>query len=238
MPAPTRTTVRRALLVHAHPEAGSFSSAQADAAAAALGIAEVAVDRLDLYTEDWDPVLRRDQFPDATGYFKPQAEQLRAFGDGTMDPTVRAHLDRLLAADLLVLSFPLWWFSMPAAMKGWVDRVFAMGATFGGEHGIFSEGAMRGRRAVLLLTTGGGEPAFGPDDPDGYGALDDFLFHIRRGMLEFVGYEVLEPVVTFAPARMSQDQRDEALATGGRPARGARPDVTGQSVGRARVELA
>ncbi|NKQ99559.1 NAD(P)H-dependent oxidoreductase, partial len=113
--------------------------------------------------------------------------------------------------DLLVLSFPLWWFSMPAVMKGWVDRVFAMGAAFGGEHGIFSEGAMGGRRAVLLLTTGGGEPAFGPDDPDAYGALDDFLFHIRRGMLEFVGYEVLEPVVTFAPARLSQDQRAEAL---------------------------
>ncbi|GAA3573468.1 hypothetical protein GCM10022197_32850 [Microlunatus spumicola] len=211
MPSPTTSLVRRALLVHAHPEQASFSSAQADAAVTALRTADVRVDRIDLYADGWDPVLRREQFPDATGYFKPQAEQLRAYGAGTLDETVREHLDRLLEADLLVLSFPLWWFSMPAVMKGWVDRVFAMGATFGGEHGIFAEGAMRGKQAVLLLTTGGGEPAFGPSDPEAYGALDAFLFHIRRGMLEFVGYEVLEPVVTYAPARMPSDQRDAAL---------------------------
>lgn len=211
MPVPTSLCLRRALIVHAHPEDGSFSSAQATAAATALRQAGVDVDRIDLYADGWDPVLRREQFPEGRGHFKPQAEQLRAVETGTLDAAVGAHLDRLLEADLLVLSFPLWWFSMPATMKGWVDRVFAMGATFGGEHGIFSDGAMRGKRAVLLLTTGGSGPAFAPGAADGYGPLDEFLFHIHRGMLEFVGYEVLEPVVTFAPVRLSEDQRAEAL---------------------------
>lgn len=211
MPASTSTVVRRALIVHAHPEDASFSSAQATAAAAALRGATVEVDRIDLYAEDWDPVLSREQFLDGPGYFKPQAEQLRAVEAETLEPAVRAHLDQLLEADLLVLSFPLWWFSMPATMKGWVDRVFAMGATFGGEHGIFSDGALRGKKAVLLLTTGGSGPAFAPGADEGYGALDDFLFHIHRGMLEFVGYEVLEPVVTYGPARLTAEERSEAL---------------------------
>lgn len=58
-----------------------------------------------------------------------------------------------------MLSFPLWWFSMPAVLKGWVDRVFAMGGVFGGDHGLFDEAALTGRRAVLLLTTGGSTAA-------------------------------------------------------------------------------
>lgn len=110
-----------------------------------------------------------------------------------------------------MLSFPLWWFSMPAIMKGWIDRVFVMGATFGGEHGVFAEGGLRGRSAMLLLTTGGGEAAFAPGAADGYGDLQSFLFHIHRGMLEFVGYDVLPPVVTYGPARLDAAVREEAL---------------------------
>ena len=46
-----------------------------------------------------------------------------------------------------------------------------------------------------------------------YGPMDDFLFHIHRGMLEFVGYRVLDPVSTYAPARMTGQERTAALST-------------------------
>jgi NAD(P)H dehydrogenase (quinone) len=201
----------RALVVHAHPEPSSFSSSQARLAARILGEAGYCVDLLDLYAEGWAPVLDRDGFPAVDGAFKPQAEQLRAVEGGTLDVRLRAHLDRLLAADLLVLSFPLWWFSMPAILKGWIDRVFVMGGVFGGDHGLFDEAALAGRRAVLLLTTGGARESF---DPGGaYGSMDDFLFHIHRGMLEFVGYRVLDPVITHAPARLAEPDRVAALDT-------------------------
>ena len=203
--------MRRALVVHAHPEPASFSSAQASAVAEALEAGNVLVQRLDLYSEDWDPVLHRGQFASDADYFKPQAEQMNAVITGTVGQPVQKHLDDLAQADLLVLSFPLWWFSMPAIMKGWVDRVFVMGAAFGGEHGIFAEGGMRGKRAVLLLTTGGSGPAFEPDAVDGYGDMQSFLFHIHRGMLEFVGYEVLPPIITHSPARLDAAERADAL---------------------------
>lgn len=199
-----------ALIVHAHPEPRSFSTAQMTTAAQALREAGYRVDVLDLYADAWAPTLARDDFPSVEGHFKPQAEQMRAVREGTLDATVQAYLDRLLAADLLVLSFPLWWFSLPAILKGWVDRVFAMGAVFGGDHGLFENAALAGKQAMLLFTTGGPSEMF---QPGVFGSMDDFLFHIHRGMLEFVGYRVLDPVVTYGPAHMTDQERAAALET-------------------------
>ncbi|MEW5356271.1 NAD(P)H-dependent oxidoreductase [Streptomyces sp. 16-176A] len=205
----TFTAAPTALIVHAHPEPHSFSTAQMTAAARTLSDAGYRVEIVDLYAEGWAPVLGRDEFAPVEGPFKPQAEQLRAVADGTLDATVRAHLDRLLAADLLVLSFPLWWFSLPAVLKGWIDRVFVMGGVFGGQHGLFEQAALAGRRAMLLVTTGGSRESFQPGGM--LGAMDDFLFHIHRGMLEFVGYRVLAPVITYGPAHLTEQERAAAL---------------------------
>ncbi|MGK5692453.1 NAD(P)H-dependent oxidoreductase [Streptomyces sp. URMC 128] len=205
----TFTAAPTALIVHAHPEPRSFSTAQMAAAAESLGEAGYRVDVLDLYADGWAPVLAREEFAPVEGPFKPQAEQLRAIEEGTLDTAVRAHLDRLLAADLLVLSFPMWWFSLPAVLKGWVDRVFVMGGVFGGDHGLFGDAALAGKRAMLLFTTGGPGESFRPGGA--FGPMDDFLFHIHRGMLEFVGYQVLEPVITYGPARMTDQERAAAL---------------------------
>jgi NAD(P)H dehydrogenase (quinone) len=199
-----------ALIVRSHPEPGSFSSSQTAVAARALVDAGYVVDTIDLYGDEWQPVLARAEFPATEGPFKPQAEQMRAVVDGTLDQVVQDHLERLITADLLVLSFPLWWFSVPAILKGWIDRVFVMGAVFGGEHGLFDEAALAGKDAVLLLTTGGSQEAFGVDGA--FGPMDDFLFHLRRGVLEFVGYRVLEPVITYGPARLDDPSREAALA--------------------------
>ncbi|MFI1628148.1 NAD(P)H-dependent oxidoreductase [Streptomyces noursei] len=200
-----------ALIVHAHPEPRSFSTAQMATAAQALRDAGYRVDVLDLYSEAWAPTLAREEFAPVEGHFKPQAEQRRAVKDGTLDAAVRDHLDRLLAADLLVLSFPLWWFSLPAILKGWVDRVFVMGAVFGGDHGLFGDAALAGKRAMLLFTTGGSSESFQRGGT--LGSMDDFLFHIHRGMLEFVGYQVLDPVVTYGPAHLTDQERATALDT-------------------------
>ncbi|GHE85443.1 NAD(P)H dehydrogenase [Streptomyces spiralis] len=200
-----------ALIVHAHPEPHSFSTAQMTTAARTLREAGYRVDVLDLYAEGWAPVLDRQEFAPVVGHFKPQAEQMRAVKDGSLDTTVGEHLDRLLAADLLVLSFPMWWFSLPAILKGWIDRVFVMGGVFGGDHGLFDDAALAGKRAMLLLTTGGSSESFRPGGA--LGPMNEFLFHIHRGMLEFVGYQVLDPVVTYGPAHMTDQERTAALDT-------------------------
>lgn len=198
-----------ALIVHAHPEPASFSTAQSHTAREALQERGYRVELIDLYARGWDPVLARDEFPPSEGPFKPQREQQAAVKNGALAADVRADLDAVLAADLLVLSFPLWWFSVPAILKGWVDRVFVMGAVFGGDFGLFKQAALAGRRAVVLATTGGPPETFADDGA--FGSIDAFLFHVHRGMLEFVGYDTLEPVITYGPAHLDRAQRARAL---------------------------
>jgi NAD(P)H dehydrogenase (quinone) len=201
-----------ALVVHAHPEPASFSTAQARTAVAALHAVGYNIEYLDLYAKQWAPVLDRDEFGPVNGPFKPQREQWDAFRAGsTLAADVRADLDAVFRAELLVLSFPLWWFSFPAILKGWLDRVFAMGAVSGGDAGLFETAALRGRRAVVLTTTGGPAAAFAPDGV--FGGIDEFLFPINRGVLEFVGYDALEPIVTFGPAHLDDAARRDALDT-------------------------
>jgi NAD(P)H dehydrogenase (quinone) len=205
-PAPRRT----ALVVHAHPEPASFSTAQMRVAVRALESTGHRVEVLDLYELGFKAVLDRQDFPDADAYFKPQAEQIKAFAAGSLPADVAEHLHALQRAELLVLSFPMWWFSLPAILKGWVDRVFVMGALFGGPRGLFDQAAMSGRRAVLLVSTGGSAESFRNVD-GGFGATNDLLLHVHHGMLRFVGYDVLEPVVTYGPAHLDASRRDHAL---------------------------
>lgn len=54
----------------------------------------------------------------------------------------------------MIWQFPLWWFSVPGILKGWVDKVFAMGRTYGGGR-IYEKGVFQGKKAMLSLTTGG-----------------------------------------------------------------------------------
>jgi NAD(P)H dehydrogenase (quinone) len=74
----------------------------------------------------------------------------------------KAEIDKLLWADALILQFPLWWFAMPAILKGWVDRVFAYGFAYGvGEHSDrrwgdrYGEGTLAGKPAMPIVTAGG-----------------------------------------------------------------------------------
>ena len=90
-----------------------------------------------IYAMRWKTSLDADDFPqrDAREPFSPIADSKRAFADSTQTADVAAEQHKLLRADLVIFQFPLWWFSMPAIMKGWFERVYAYGFAYGvGEH--------------------------------------------------------------------------------------------------------
>jgi len=64
-----------------------------------------------------------------------------------------------MPADAVILQFPLWWFGMPAILKGWIDRVFAYGLAYGfkgaGNRYRYGDGGFKGKRALLCVTVGG-----------------------------------------------------------------------------------
>lgn len=198
-------------LILAHPERRSFNGAMFDTAAETLRGAGHTVATSDLYRIGFDPVSSRRNFttvhdPD---YLKLQAEELHASEHAGFVPELEAELAKLEAADLVVWQFPLWWFGLPAILKGWVDRVFAMGRTYGGGR-IYETGIFRGRRAMLSLTTGGPQAAY---QPGGFnGDMEAILRPIHRGMLAFEGFSVLAPQVSYGPARANDAQRQEWLA--------------------------
>jgi NAD(P)H dehydrogenase (quinone) len=99
---------------------------------------------------------------------------------------------------------------MPAILKGWVDRVYAYGFGYGvGEHSDrhwgdrFGEGTLAGKRAMLIVTTGGWEEHYSPRGING--PIDDLLFPINHGILYYPGYDVLPPFVVYRV-----DQLDKA----------------------------
>ena len=198
-------------LILAHPERRSFNGAMFDTAAGTLRAAGHTVATSDLYRMGFDPVSSRRNFttvhdPD---YLKLQAEELHASEHAGFAPDLEAELVKLEAADLVIWQFPLWWFGLPAIIKGWVDRVFAMGRTYGGGR-IYETGTFRGRRAMLSLTTGGPQPAY---QPGGFnGDINGVLRPIQRGMLEFVGFDVLKPQIVHGPAQVTEAEREAHLA--------------------------
>ncbi len=163
----------------------------------------------DLYAMDWKTTVDAQDGLDgaADARFDPSRDSQRAFASGRQRADIAAEQDKLRWADALLLQFPLWWFSMPAILKGWVDRVYACGFAYGvGEHSDthwgdrYGEGALAGKRAMLIVTAGGWESHYAPRGING--PIDDLLFPIQHGILHYPGFDVLPPFVVYRSGRM------------------------------------
>jgi len=184
-----------ALIIFAHPDPSSFNAALKEQARKTLEAAGHQVTVSDLYAEDFDPREGAAQYGDVGGaeLQAPLALQREASQCGTLPADVRREIDRLWAADLLILQFPLWWHGMPAILKGWMDRVFVAGELYASKR-RYDTGAFRGKRAFLSVTTGAPAEAFGPGARGG--DLDAMLFQPNYS-LHYMGFEVLTPIVSF-----------------------------------------
>lgn len=215
------------LLVYAHPEPKSLNGALRDFTVQRLEAAGHAVQVSDLYAMNWkatldaqDSIERRGDAP-----FHPSLDSKHAFENGLQAGDIAREQAKLVWADTIILQFPLWWFSMPAILKGWVERVFAYGFAYGvGEHSDvrwgdrYGEGTLAGKRAMLVVTMGGWASHYGPRGVNG--PIDDILFPIHHGVLYYPGYDVLPPFLVYRTGRM-----DEARYAQIRDALGERLDA-------------
>ena len=197
-------------IVHAHPERQSFNGALTEYARQTLERAGHKIQVSDLYAMAFNPVSDRRNFTTVKdpAYFKQQAEELHATEVNGFAPEIATEMAKLEWCDALVLQFPLWWFSLPAVLKGWVDRVFAMGRIYGAGK-WYDQGVFKGKRAMVSLTTGGPEPMYSTTGLNG--DIDVILYPINHGILRFVGFDVLPPFIAWSVARASADQRQQYL---------------------------
>ncbi|MGD0722372.1 MAG: NAD(P)H-dependent oxidoreductase [Roseiarcus sp.] len=199
------------LIVYAHPEPRSFNGAMRDAAVETLAAAGHAVEVSDLYAMDFRAVVGPDDFLGER--VDPQtlripAEQTRAFETGTLAPDILAEQDKLRRADLVILQFPLWWFGMPAILKGWADRVVARGfACAAGRK--YDAGLLRDKTAMVAVTTGTSADAYAPDGVDG--DILNVLWPIHNGLFRYPCFDVFEPFVACMPGRLGLEARAACL---------------------------
>lgn len=100
-------------------------------------------------------------------------------------------VSELAAADVVVISLPIWNFGVPSSLKSWVDLVARAGVTFQ----YTSEGPkglLTGKRAVLVVASGGTE----------VGSQIDFATSYMRHVLGFIGIQDVDVV---AADRMAID---------------------------------
>ena len=159
----------------------------------------------------FDPVSDRRNFfsthdPD---YYRQQAEEAHAAQHDGFAPDIQAEMDKLFWCDALILQFPLWWFGLPAILKGWVDRVFASGGRIYGGGMWYDRGVFAGKRAMCALTIGGPPPIYSEHGLNG--PIAAILFPINHGMLYFIGFTVIEPFLVHAPVRIGEEERKRHL---------------------------
>ena len=198
-------------LVLAHPEPQSFNGAMFRHAQTVLGQAGHEIKTSELYAMKFNPVSGRHNFTGVKdpNYFKPQTEEIFATEMGGFAPDVEQELQKLEWCDLMIWQFPLWWFGLPAILKGWADRILAMGRTYGYGR-IYDQGVFQGKRALLSTTTGGGKEHY---EKGGFnGDIQGILRPIQRGIFEFTGCSVLEPHIVYGAAHMTDEERQRALA--------------------------
>jgi NAD(P)H dehydrogenase (quinone) len=214
------------LIVYAHPERRSLNGAINDFTVQRLRANGHEVQVSDLYAMNWKAPLDVNDVRerDNATPFHASLDSKHAFENGLQSRDIEIEQDKLRWADALILQFPMWWFSMPAIMKGWGERVYAYGFGYGvGEHSEthwgdrYGEGLMAGKRAMIVVTTGGWESHYSPRGING--PIEDLLFPIQHGVLFYPGFDVLPPFIVYHTSQM-----DEARLRETRDALGERLD--------------
>ncbi|MEU2564077.1 NAD(P)H oxidoreductase [Streptomyces longispororuber] len=153
------------LVVTGHPRTDALTSQLARHARDRLTARGHTVDFLDLAAEGFDPRMSPEDEPD--------------WGDPekAYSPEVRAHMRRVADAEAIVVVFPVWWFGLPALLKGWIDRVWNHGFAYGRAEPLL------GRTRMLWL----GLTAYGRERFAGSGWEETVTRVLRTGISEYCG---------------------------------------------------
>ncbi|SDL16811.1 Putative NADPH-quinone reductase (modulator of drug activity B) [Glycomyces sambucus] len=154
-----------ALVVIGHHRSDSLTAAVAERAAKRLAAGGYRVDVLHLEEEAFDPRGNTADEPDYGNRDKRYSEE------------VHRHFARVRAADVIVPVFPVWWYGLPALLKGWIDRVWNYGLTYGR-----SRSPMAGKRMLWIALAGLAE-----DDPNSRLTRDFLDGPLRVGISEYCG---------------------------------------------------
>lgn len=127
------------LIIYAHPKTNGYCPKILEEVLKQLNSRKEKYDVIDLYKIKYDPVLHEKEHYTAGGY--DISKQNKEFQN------------KIKKAKRLIFIYPIWWASMPAILKGFIDRVFVGRFAFKYVNGM-PKGLLNGRKAVVFTTSG------------------------------------------------------------------------------------
>ncbi|XP_059544427.1 ribosyldihydronicotinamide dehydrogenase [quinone] isoform X1 [Myotis daubentonii] len=204
---------KKVLIVYAHQEPRSFNGCLKKVAVETLSKQGCTVTVSDLYAMDFEPRATRN---DITGplsnpeVFSYGVEAYEACKKRSLTSDIVDEQKKVQEADLVIFQFPLYWFSVPAILKGWMDRVLCQGFAFD-LPGFYDSGFLKGKLALLSITTGSTAEMYTKTGVSG--DFKYFLWPLQHGTLHFCGFKVLAPQISFAPETASEEERKQMVAS-------------------------
>ena len=184
------------LVVVAHPEPRSFTGSWAKTSAQVSSELGHIVHYSDLVADGFNPVESALCYSDSSVQkesppFDPLKAQEQAAQAGNLPEDVAAEMKKIMAADRLIIHFPIWWFGPPAILKGWLDRCLAHGAM----HNVderFDKGRCSGKKVMLCVSTGAStaECSYNGKESD----INMLLWPVAY-TFRYLGFTVLRPQV-------------------------------------------
>jgi len=179
------------LIIYAHPNPKSFNHAVKERVEALLKKEKKEFSVRDLYVIKWNPVLGGADF--------------EAFKNGKGSADVAKEQQYVKESDVLIFIHPIWWFGMPAVLKGYIDRVFSYGFAYtAGPEGI--KGLLSNKKVVIINTTGGTEDTYIKS-----GFKDAVIKVFKNGTYEFCGMKLILHKFFFAVPSITDEARKKML---------------------------
>ncbi len=178
----------KVLIIYAHPREKSFNQAILKRAESVLAELRQNVKIRDLYALGFNPSLSADD--------QNQLDQ------GIIPPDIKAEQEFISWAEYIIVIHPIWWFGMPAIMKGYIDRVMISGFAY-----VYEENQMKGllddKKVLLINTTGTPELMM-----EKKGITKVLQASIDKGIYEFCGMEVEHLFLAGVPYVKRADRED------------------------------
>jgi len=205
--------VMNVLTVYAHQDPQSFGAAMHSTTLSTLAANGHKTIISDLYASGFRAVAAKWDFKTSGGphknYMMEQKRVAEKDGGGSFAEDIRQEITRVHVADLIIFEFPLWWSAPPAVVKGWLDKVFALGIVWDRDH-RYSEGKLKGKQALVVVGAGDPKESYTKDGMHRASVIQH-LFPLLHSTLAQSGLDVLDPFVAYDLTDASVKDRQATL---------------------------
>lgn len=199
------------LSVYCHDNPKSLTASLKNIAVGELERQGHKVYETDLYASAFNPVASKLDFTYLSGgHFNYLLEQKNTSTNGHLfSPDIMSEIEKVAHSDIIIIHMPIWWFGPPAILKGWFDRVFAMGVTWDAGK-MFSNGLLKGKSALITAVSGFPEDFYKKDGQLKM-TIEDVLYTMQNGIFSFCGLDVIEPFIVYNSLGLSSADYEKAI---------------------------